>query len=149
MRPARGPPGGRRPLVVGERRTTPAGLTTADTLSGVGDEQKISWQELFAKSREDFESGTDFTVAVEEEFALLDPETLELTDRFEEIYAAAQETDGGGLDLGVQGFVIVPEVLSELVVRLAAMTTEERGAMPANVWTRASWIVSTCAECEA
>jgi exopolyphosphatase/guanosine-5'-triphosphate,3'-diphosphate pyrophosphatase len=44
--------------------------------------------------------------------------------------AAAQEADGGGLDLGVQGFVIVPEVLSELVARLAAMTTEERGAMP-------------------
>jgi carboxylate-amine ligase len=88
---------------VGERRTTPAGLTPADTLSGVGDEQKISWQELFAKSREDFESGTDFTVAVEEEFALLDPETLELTDRFEEIYAAAQETD------------LAPNIVGELI----------------------------------
>jgi carboxylate-amine ligase len=69
----------------------------------VGDEQKISWQELFAKSREDFESGTDFTVAVEEEFALLDPETLELTDRFEEIYAAAQETD------------LAPNIVGELI----------------------------------
>ena len=30
-----------------------------------------------------FESATDFTVAVEEEFAILDPETLALTDGFE------------------------------------------------------------------
>ena len=38
--------------------------------------------------REAFEHGTDFTVAVEEEFALLDPETLELVNRFEEVKAA-------------------------------------------------------------
>ncbi len=59
----------------------------------MGEEQKVSWQELLAKSREEFDAGTDFTLAVEEEFALLDPRTLELTDRFEELYAAAQETD--------------------------------------------------------
>jgi carboxylate-amine ligase len=69
----------------------------------VGDEQKISWQELLANSREAFNSGTDFTLAVEEEFALLDPETLELTDRFEEIYAAALETD------------LAPNVVGELI----------------------------------
>jgi carboxylate-amine ligase len=69
----------------------------------VGDEQKMSWQDLLAKSREDFDSGTDFTVAVEEEFALLDPETLELTDRFEELYAAAIETD------------LAPNVVGELI----------------------------------
>jgi carboxylate-amine ligase len=59
----------------------------------MGDEQKLSWQEMLAKSREEFDAGTDFTVAVEEEFALLDPRTLELTDRFEELFAAAQGTD--------------------------------------------------------
>jgi carboxylate-amine ligase len=59
----------------------------------MGDEQKISWQELLARNREEFDAGTDFTVAVEEEFALLDPRTLELTDRFEEIKAAADATD--------------------------------------------------------
>jgi glutamate---cysteine ligase / carboxylate-amine ligase len=59
----------------------------------MGDEQKLSWQEMLAKSREDFAAGTDFTVAVEEEFALLDPRTLELTDRFEDLYAAAQATE--------------------------------------------------------
>lgn len=88
-------------MVVGERRSAAARLT--DTLPAVGDEQKTSWQELLAKSRAEFESGTDFTVAVEEEFALLDPETLELTDRFEEIYAAAQETD------------LAPNIVGELI----------------------------------
>jgi carboxylate-amine ligase len=58
----------------------------------MGDEQKIGWEELLAQNREEFEAGTDFTVAIEEEFALLDPQTLELTDRFEEIKAAADET---------------------------------------------------------
>src|SRR5205823_4318716 len=75
----------------------------AATLPGVGDEQKISWQELLASSRRDFDAGTDFTVAVEEEFALVDPHTLELTDRFEEIYAAALETD------------LAPNIVGELI----------------------------------
>ncbi len=65
------------------------------TLSPMGDEQKVSWEELLAQNREEFEGGTDFTVSIEEEFALLDPQTLELTDRFEAIYAAAQQTDFG------------------------------------------------------
>jgi len=69
----------------------------------VGDEQKISWQELLQSSRAEFDAGTDFTVAVEEEFALLDPATLELTDRFEELYAAAIETD------------LAPNVVGELI----------------------------------
>ena len=54
----------------------------------MGDEQKVSWQELLAESRDGFERGTDLTVAVEEEFALLDPDTLELTNRFEDLFAA-------------------------------------------------------------
>ena len=59
----------------------------------MGEEQKGTWQELLARNREEFETGTDFTVAVEEEFALLDPDTLELTDRFEQVKAAADRTD--------------------------------------------------------
>src|SRR5579872_2133471 len=59
----------------------------------MGDEQRVSWQELLAASREEFEGGTDLTVAVEEEFALLDPQTLALENRFEEIHAASRETD--------------------------------------------------------
>ena len=69
----------------------------------MGDEQRVSWQELIAQSRDDFEAGTDFTLAVEEEFALLDIHTLALTDRFEEIYAAALETD------------LAPNVVGELI----------------------------------
>ncbi|HVU78584.1 MAG TPA: YbdK family carboxylate-amine ligase [Gaiellaceae bacterium] len=59
----------------------------------MGEEQKVGWEEMLARNREEFDAGTDFTVAVEEEFALLDPETLELTDRFEDVKAAADATD--------------------------------------------------------
>src|SRR3954471_14436600 len=59
----------------------------------MGEEQKGTWQEMVARNRDEFDAGTDFTVAVEEEFALLDPETLELTDRFEEIKAASEATE--------------------------------------------------------
>ncbi len=40
--------------------------------------------------REIFENSTDFTIGLEEEFALIDPESLELRHSFEELYAAAQ-----------------------------------------------------------
>ncbi|MGA2009205.1 MAG: Ppx/GppA phosphatase family protein [Solirubrobacteraceae bacterium] len=43
--------------------------------------------------------------------------------------AAAQHVDGG-VDLGVQGFVISPDALSELVAMLAALPASERGAVP-------------------
>jgi len=59
----------------------------------MGDEQRVSWQELLASSREAFDDGTDLTVAIEEEFSLLDPQTLELTNRFEEVFAASRATD--------------------------------------------------------
>ncbi len=41
--------------------------------------------------REVFETSTDFTIGLEEEFAILDPESLELVDRYPELYAAAQD----------------------------------------------------------
>jgi glutamate---cysteine ligase / carboxylate-amine ligase len=43
--------------------------------------------------RERFESSTDFTVGLEEEFAILDPATLELEHRFEDVYAACQRDE--------------------------------------------------------
>jgi glutamate---cysteine ligase / carboxylate-amine ligase len=43
-------------------------------------------------ARERFESSTDFTVGIEEEFAILDPETLELAHRYEDLKAAC-DTD--------------------------------------------------------
>jgi glutamate---cysteine ligase / carboxylate-amine ligase len=43
--------------------------------------------------REVFESSEDFTVGLEEEFGLLDPDTRSLTQRFEELHDAAQADD--------------------------------------------------------
>lgn len=43
--------------------------------------------------RERFESSTDFTIGLEEEFAILDPSTLELEHRFEDVYSACQADD--------------------------------------------------------
>jgi glutamate---cysteine ligase / carboxylate-amine ligase len=44
-------------------------------------------------ARERFESSTDFTVALEEEFALVDPSSLELEHRFEEMFAACAQDE--------------------------------------------------------
>jgi glutamate---cysteine ligase / carboxylate-amine ligase len=44
-------------------------------------------------ARERFESSTDFTIGLEEEFAILDPTTLELEHRFEDVHAACQKDD--------------------------------------------------------
>jgi len=58
----------------------------------MGEAQKLSPDEQIRSAREGFENGRDFTVAVEEEFAILDPETLGLVNRFEELQAAAGGT---------------------------------------------------------
>jgi glutamate---cysteine ligase / carboxylate-amine ligase len=58
----------------------------------MGDEQRLSPEEQIRSAREAFDHGRDFTVAVEEEFAVLDPETLDLANRFEELQAAARGT---------------------------------------------------------
>jgi glutamate---cysteine ligase / carboxylate-amine ligase len=51
-------------------------------------------------ARERFDEADDFTLAVEEEFALLDPETLDLVNRFEELEAASRGTDLDGMLVG-------------------------------------------------
>jgi carboxylate-amine ligase len=73
----------------------------------MGDEQKVSPDELIARAREQFESATDLTVAVEEEFAILDPESLDLTNRFEDVQAAAR---GTSLEDHLVGELIASEV---------------------------------------
>jgi carboxylate-amine ligase len=73
----------------------------------MGDEQRLSADELIARSREQFASATDLTMAVEEEFALLDPETLDLTNRFEEVQAASR---GTALEPNLVGELIASEV---------------------------------------
>jgi carboxylate-amine ligase len=45
------------------------------------------------RTREVFESSTDFTIGLEEEFAIVDPDSLELAHRFEDLYAACQEDE--------------------------------------------------------
>jgi carboxylate-amine ligase len=44
-------------------------------------------------AREKFESSQDFTIGLEEEFAILDPRTLELEHRFEDVIAACQRDE--------------------------------------------------------
>ncbi len=58
----------------------------------MGEEQRLPPDEQLGTAREAFESGTDLTLAVEEEFALLDGETLTLVNRFEDVQAAARGT---------------------------------------------------------
>jgi glutamate---cysteine ligase / carboxylate-amine ligase len=69
--------------------------------------QKLTPEEQIRSAREAYENGTDFTLAVEEEFAVLDPETLSLANRFEELQAAAQGTP---LEEHLVGELIASEV---------------------------------------
>ena len=73
----------------------------------MGDEQKVGYEELLATSRASFETVPDFTVAVEEEFQLLDPSTLGLVNRFEDVQAAAKGTE---VEPNLVGELIASEV---------------------------------------
>jgi carboxylate-amine ligase len=73
----------------------------------MGDEQRLSADEQIDRARERFEQAADLTLAVEEEFALLDPETLGLVNRFEDIQAAAEGTELGA---NLAGELIASEV---------------------------------------
>ena len=64
-------------------------------------------QELLERAYEEYEATQDFTVAVEEEFAILDPDTLALSNRFEDLKAAAQGTE---LEPHIVGELIASEV---------------------------------------
>jgi carboxylate-amine ligase len=82
----------------------------------VGDEQKIGYVELLAASKASFEDVPDFTVAVEEEFALLDPSTLGLVNRFEDVQQAAVGTD-------VESHLVGELIASEVEVRTGRCDT--------------------------
>src|SRR6476646_6120108 len=62
---------------------------------------------MLAQSRAAFEAVPDFTVAVAEEFALIDPETLGLVNRFEELQEAARGTE---LEPHLVGELIASEI---------------------------------------
>jgi carboxylate-amine ligase len=66
----------------------------------MGDAQRLSPDEQLRSARERFDTTDDFTLAVEEEFALLDPETHDLVNRFEELQAAAAGTELDGMLAG-------------------------------------------------
>jgi carboxylate-amine ligase len=76
----------------------------------MGEEQRIGYEELLAQSKAAFEAVPDFTVAVEEEFAILDPSTLALVNRFEDLQAAARGTD-------VEPHLVGELIASEVEVR--------------------------------
>ncbi|HWX09683.1 MAG TPA: YbdK family carboxylate-amine ligase [Gaiellaceae bacterium] len=99
----------------------------------MGEEQKIGYEELLAASRAGFEEVPDFTVAVEEEFALLDPATLDLVNRFEELQQAAKGTDA---EPHLVGELIASEVeirtgRCETFADAAAVLGERRGQLRA------------------
>jgi carboxylate-amine ligase len=73
----------------------------------MGDEQRVPTDQLLQDARERFDEGTDFTVAVEEEFALLDPVSLDLINRFEDVQAAAAGTE---IERNLAGELIASEV---------------------------------------
>ena len=82
----------------------------------MGDEQRLSAEDQLRSAREAFEAGTDFTLAVEEEFALLDPATLGLVNRFEEVQAAAKGAD-------VEPHLVGELIASEVEVRTGRCET--------------------------
>jgi carboxylate-amine ligase len=77
----------------------------------MGEERTLPVDEQLASARENFENGRDFTVAVEEEFALLDPDTLSLDNRFEELQALAAGRD------------VEPHLVGELIASEAEVRT--------------------------
>jgi carboxylate-amine ligase len=73
----------------------------------MGDAQRLSPDEQLRFAREQYEEARDFTVAVEEEFAILDPDSLDMIGRFDELFAAAQ---GSALEGHLVGELISSEV---------------------------------------
>jgi carboxylate-amine ligase len=90
----------------------------------MGDEQRLSPEDMLRLSRQQFEAATDFTLAVEEEFALLDSETLGLVNRYEELKAAAAGTE---LDANLVGELIASE--AEVKTGLCETFAEAADAM--------------------
>jgi glutamate---cysteine ligase / carboxylate-amine ligase len=99
----------------------------------MGEEQRLSPDEQIVRARERFENATDFTIAVEEEFALLDPESLDLVNRFEEVQAAAVGT-------AIEGHLVGELIASEVEVRTGRCETF--ADVPATVAERRSQLRS-------
>ena len=99
----------------------------------MGDAQRLSPEEQVEFARDQFEAGTDFTVAVEEEFALLDPATLDLVNRFEDVQAAAV------------GTTLEPDLVGELIASEAEVKTgrcESFAEVPAKMAERRAQLLA-------
>jgi glutamate---cysteine ligase / carboxylate-amine ligase len=99
----------------------------------MGDTNPLPYEQLLRVARDAFDEGDDFTVAVEEEFALLDPETLALANRFEEVQQAALETP------------LAPNLVGELIASEVEVKTgrcESFADIPAALAERRSQLVS-------
>jgi carboxylate-amine ligase len=73
----------------------------------MGEAQTVPYDQLLRDARERFDAADDLTVAVEEEFALLDPTTLDLVNRFEDVKAAGAGTP---LAANLAGELIASEI---------------------------------------
>jgi glutamate---cysteine ligase / carboxylate-amine ligase len=82
----------------------------------MGEAQRLSPEEQIRFAREGFEAGEDFTVAVEEEFAILDPRSHDLVNRFEDLFAAANGTD-------LEGQLVGELIASEVEIRTGRCET--------------------------
>jgi carboxylate-amine ligase len=87
----------------------------------LGDTQRLNPAEQLTLAREQFEAAQDFTVAIEEEFAVLDPETLDLTNRFEDLQSTVQGT-------ALEGHLVGELIASEVEVRTGRCATFEEAA---------------------
>ena len=87
----------------------------------MGDTQRLSADEQITLARRQFEDGKDFTLAVEEEFAVLDPATLALTGRFEDLQDAARGTE-------LEPHLVGELISSEVEVRTGRCETFEEAA---------------------
>ena len=81
----------------------------------MGEEQRGTWEEMLANAEAAYEGGTDLTLAVEEEFALLEPESHDLVNRFEDIKAASLGTE-------IEPHLVGELIASEVEVRTGRCT---------------------------
>ncbi len=82
----------------------------------MGEAQRLTPDEQLRLAREQFEQAEDLELAVEEEFALLDPDTFGLVNRFEELFAAAAGTE-------LEGMLVGELIASEVEIRTGRCAT--------------------------
>ena len=87
----------------------------------MGEAQRLSPDEQLRLAREQLDEARDLTLAVEEEFALLDPTTLSLVNRFEELFAAAAGTE-------LEGMLVGELIASEVEIRTGRCESFAEGA---------------------